>query len=199
MVRARGCRDVGMLTLGTGIGSSVILDGVPLRGRHGSAGNLGGHVVASVDGRPCTCGGLGCAEAEASGWAIGPIAASHPGFGASALAAEACVDYHAIFRLAGRGDRVAIEVRDRSVRVWAAAVVSLIHAYDLERVILGGGVMRAAEAILAPVRAHVDRHAWTPWGSVDIVAAELGNDAGMLGVAALMEDAGRGLGVRLRP
>ena len=106
---ARGCRDVGMLTLGTGIGSSVILDGVPLRGRHGSAGNLGGHVVASVDGRPCTCGGLGCAEAEASGWAIGPIAASHPGFGASALAAEACVDYHAIFRLAGRGDRVAIE------------------------------------------------------------------------------------------
>ena len=104
------------------------------------------------------------------------------------------MDYHAIFRLAGRGDRVAIEVRDRSVRVWAAAVVSLIHAYDLERVILGGGVMRAAEAILAPVRAHVDRHAWTPWGSVDIVAAELGNDAGMLGVAALMEDAGRGPG-----
>ena len=76
---ARGCRDVGMLTLGTGIGSSVILDGVPLRGRHGSAGNLGGHFVANVGGAACTCGGLGCAEAEASGWALGADGARPPG------------------------------------------------------------------------------------------------------------------------
>jgi glucokinase len=184
---ARGARDVGMLTLGTGIGSSVIVDGVPVRGRHGSAGNLGGHVVANVGGRACTCGGLGCAEAEASGWAVEAMAAAHPDFGRSALAAEPSVDYRAVFRLAALGDPVSIAVRDRSLQVWAGAVVSLVHAYDLERVILGGGVMRAGDAILGPIRAHVARHAWAPWGSVDVVPAALGNDAGMLGVAWLME------------
>ncbi len=187
---ARGCRDVGMLTLGTGIGSSVILDAVPLRGRHGSAGNLGGHFVANVGGAACTCGGLGCAEAEASGWALAPMARAHPGFAASALASADSLDYRAVFRLAEAGDAVAAALRDRSVSVWAAAAVSMIHAYDLERLILGGGVMQAGEAILQPVRAHVARHAWTPWGSVDIVSAELGNDAGMLGVAWLMEGPG---------
>ena len=73
------------------------------------------------------------------------------------------------------------------VGVWTAAVISMIHAYDLERVIMGGGVIAAGEAILGPVRASVARHAWTPWGSVDVVPAALGNDAGMLGVAWLME------------
>jgi glucokinase len=184
---AAGCRDVAMLTLGTGIGSSVVLDGVPLRGRHGQAGNLGGHLVARVNGRRCTCGGIGCAEAEASGWAIVELAMAHPRFAASRLAAEPQVDYRAVFALAAEGDEVAQELRDRSVCVWAAAVVSMIHAYDLERVILGGGVMRAGEAILEPVRDYVARHAWTPWGRVEVLPAALGNDAGMLGAAWLVE------------
>ena len=63
---ARGSRSAVMMTLGTGLGTSAIIDGVPLRGQHGQAGCLGGHLTANLDGRVCGCGNLGCAESEAS-------------------------------------------------------------------------------------------------------------------------------------
>ncbi len=182
---ARGCRSVVMMTLGTGIGASAIIDGVPLRGQHGQAGCLGGHFTAKVDGRKCLCGNIGCAESEASTWALPAQAKTHPAFAASRLAHLEILDYAAVFRAAARGDKVAVELRDRSVRVWSAALVNLIHAYDPECAVIGGGIMRSGAIILPRVRRYVSEHAWTPWGKVKIKAAALGNDAGMLGVASL--------------
>ena len=182
---ARGVRNVVMVTLGTGIGSSVIIEGVPLRGAHGQAGCLGGHLLANIDGRPCICGAVGCAEAEASTWVLPEIARARAGFAGSALAGEETIDFAAVFRCARAGDPVSQGVRDHCLRVWGGSIVSLIHAYDPERIILGGGVLRTAELVLAGVRTYVDRHAWTPWGKVEIVPATLGNDAGLFGVASL--------------
>jgi glucokinase len=186
---ARGCHDVVMMTLGTGIGGAAMVGGRLLRGRHFQAGVLGGHLVADFEGRPCTCGGVGCVEAEASTWALGAVCRETPGFEASALAREARLGFEAVFARAEEGDRVARAVRERCLRVWAAGAVSMVHAWDPERLVVGGGVMRSAALVLPAIEAHVHRHAWTPWGKVDVRAATLGERAALLGAVPLLEGA----------
>ena len=183
---ARGCDNVVMITLGTGIGGAAMIEGKLLRGKHAQAGCLGGHLPAKVGGRPCTCGAIGCLEAEASGWSLPFLASEWPGFSASKLAGQDNVDFKMLFELADAGDRVAVEVLDYCLKVWATGAVGLIHAYDPERIVIGGGVMRSAGIIVPYVQAYVKEHAWTPWGKVEIVAAQLGNDAGLFGAIPLL-------------
>lgn len=183
---ARGCRSAVMMTLGTGIGTSAIIDGTPLRGQHGQAGCLGGHLLANWEGRECRCGNLGCAEAEASTWALPAQARAQSEFPRSRLARAKTLDYAAVFRAAARGDALALRLRDRAIQVWAGALVSLIHAYDPECAVVGGGIMRSRDFILPRLGHHVARHAWTPWGKVSVRAAALGDNAGLLGVAWLL-------------
>ncbi|MEO6435107.1 MAG: ROK family protein, partial [Tepidisphaeraceae bacterium] len=134
----RGYRSVVLMTLGTGIGTSAVIDGVPLRGQHGQAGCLGGHVTVNIDGEQCVCGNIGCAESEASTWALPAHARRDPEFASSALAREPLVDYRAVFIHADAGDAVARRLRDRTIAVWSAAAVTLVHAYDPQAIILGG-------------------------------------------------------------
>jgi glucokinase len=185
---AQGCKSTVMMTLGTGIGTAAIINGVPLRGEHGQAGCLGGHLTANLFGRECLCGNVGCAESEASTWSLPAQVRTNPAFTQSRLARAVKLDFAEIFRAAGFGDKLAVELRDRSIRVWSAAMVNLIHAYDPECAVVGGGVMRNGKIILAQMRRYVAYHAWTPWGKVKIKAAALGNDAGMIGVANLLSE-----------
>lgn len=182
---ARGSRNVVMMTLGTGIGSAAMIEGVPLRGQHGQAGILGGHWTVNLHGRACLCGNLGCSETEASTWALPALIREHPDFASSLLARERTLDFAALFQVAAQGDRVAIEFRKQAIHVWSVTLVNLIHAYDPECAIIGGGVLRGGNLILTGLRRHVARHAWTPWGTVKVKPAKCGNDAGMLGVASL--------------
>ena len=183
---ARGYHDVVMITLGTGIGGAAMIEGRLLRGKHAQAGCLGGHLPARIGGRPCTCGAVGCLEAEASGWALPLITKGWTGIEGSALAKLDKVDFRSVFELALSGDSVAREIRDYCIDVWSAASVGLIHAYDPELIVIGGGVMRSADVILPAVQTYVNQHAWTPWGKVKVVAAELGNHAGLFGAAPLL-------------
>lgn len=182
---AKGYDDVVMVTLGTGIGGAAMIEGQLLHGKHAQAGCLGGHLPARVGGRPCTCGAIGCLEAEASGWSLPLIAREWEGFEASALA-KTEINFRALFELADSGDRVAREVRDHCLLVWATGTVGLIHAYDPELLVFGGGVMRSGHVILPYIQEYVNAHAWTPWGEVQAVAAQLGNDAGLFGAAPLL-------------
>lgn len=182
---AQGCDDVVMMTLGTGIGGVAMIGGRLLRGKHFQAGVLGGHLVVDFEGRPCTCGGIGCVEAEASTWSLPGLCRGVPGFEASALAAAEPLGFEGLFAFAAEGDRVALEVRDRCLRVWAAGAVAMIHAWDPEVLVIGGGVMRNA-AVLPAIEAHVHRHAWTPWGQVAVRAAALGDRAALLGAVPLL-------------
>jgi glucokinase len=183
---ARGCDDVVMITLGTGIGGAAMIEGKLLRGKHAQAGCLGGHLPAKVGGRLCTCGAIGCLESEASGWALPIMAHEWKGFSTSQLARHDNIDFKTLFELADAGDRVAGEIREYCLQVWATGAVGLIHAYDPERIVIGGGVMRSAPVILPYIQAYVNGHAWTPWGKVQIVAAQLGNDAGLFGALPLL-------------
>lgn len=186
---ARGFDDVVMMTLGTGIGGVAMVEGRLLRGKHFQAGVLGGHLVAAFDGRPCTCGGKGCVEAEASTWSLPAVARETPGFAESALAEATPIDFRTVFEHAAEGDRVARTVRDRSLRVWAAGAVAMIHAWDPEVLVVGGGVMRRPDEVLPAIEAHVRAHAWTPWGTVAVRAAELGSYAALLGAVPLLQGA----------
>lgn len=180
---ARGRDGVTMLTLGTGLGVAAVVDGRLLRGSHGQAA-IAGHLTVQVDGRLCSCGNRGCAEAEASTAVLPGLARGDARFATSLLAHEAVIDYAAVFRLAAR-DALAADLRARACAVWASLLVSLVHAYDPEVLVLGGGIIAAGDDLFAPLRAHLAAHAWTPWGRVELRPASLGDDGALLGVAHL--------------
>jgi len=186
----RGFDDIVMTTLGTGIGGAAMIGGTLLRGKHAQAGCLGGHIPVQFGGRQCTCGAIGCAEAEASGWSLPLVAKDWPGFAQSRLAQEKDVNFEALFRLAEEKDAVALALRDRCLQVWATATVGLIHAYDPEIIIFGGGVMKSGGTIIPYVQAYVEKYSWTPWGKVKVRAAEVGNNAGILGAIPLLSEPG---------
>jgi len=183
----KGYRSLVLMTLGTGVGTSAIIDGIPLRGQHGQAGCLGGHVTIDVDGKKCVCGNIGCVETQASSWALPNIVKAHPGFSRSALAGEASIDFRVVFQLADRGDSVAREVRDRSIRVWSAAAVTLVSMYDPEVVILGGGIMKSPGPIVQMMESYINQHAWLGWGKIRVLPGELGDSAALLGLHHLFE------------
>jgi glucokinase len=183
---ARGFQDVALITLGTGIGGAAMVDGRLLASRHHQAGVIGGHIPVSIDGRACRCGGSGCAEAEASTWALPSICADWGGFAESSLAREERIDYATLFRHYDAGDAVATAVLERSCDVWATLAVTLIHAYDPEVLVLGGAVMRRSEEVLPRIRASVYDRAWTPGRRVRIEPAALGDDAPLYGAIPLL-------------
>ncbi len=142
----------------------------------------------SASARPCNCENHGRSEGEASGWALALVCRDWPGFQESSRARAREIDFRALFEHARSGDRVASEVRKRCVEVWSAAAVTAIQAYDPEVVIYGGGVMDAAEEILPPIRSFIHEHARTPWGKAGVRAAQLGEDAAVLGAVPLLRE-----------
>ena len=183
---AQGETDVVMFTLGTGIGGVAMIDGRLLRGKHEQAGVLGGHFPVTLTGRRCTCGGMGCAESEASGWALPLVAKSWLGFSSSAFAGRS-INFENLFSCAADGDTVAAGIADHCLRVWGATAVAAIHAFDPDLLVYGGGVMKSADAVLPYIQEYVRKYAWTPWGTVRVSAAKLGNQAALLGAIPLLE------------
>lgn len=185
---AMDAQDVVLVTLGTGIGAAAMIAGQPLRGKYDQAGCLGGHLPVVLGGRTCTCGNVGCAEAEASTWALPQICRDWPGFSDSELASAEEVDFTCLFACADRGDQVARKVLTRCYQIWGALAVALIHAYSPEVLLFGGGVLARESDILPPIRAHVQRHAWSPRGVVQIKAAALGPSAALYGAVPLLQE-----------
>jgi glucokinase len=179
---ARDTQDMVMMTIGTGIGSSAVLGGKLLRGRHFQAGCLGGHISIRYDGRPCNCGNIGCLEAYGSTWCLEEKVRSMQDFDTSLLAGAGVIDLSAVFEAAARRDAVGLRTKQECLDVWSAGIVNLIHAYDPEVVVVGGGVMSRSDEILPYLTERVHRHAWTPWGKPVIRPTELHSDAGILGV-----------------
>lgn len=187
----RGHDNLVMMTLGTGLGVATVIEGRLLHGVHGQAGILGGHLTVAYNGRPCICGNIGCAESEASTMVLEDLVRERADFAGSALAREPMLDYASIFRCAAEADACAVALRDYSLRVWSADAVNLIHAFDPEMIVLGGGIMASGEVIVTAMQEYVNEHALTPWGKVQIVASELGDQAALVACGWLVEDHGR--------
>jgi glucokinase len=177
-----------MVTLGTGVGGAAMMEGRLLHGKHFQAGCLGGHFTINFLGQPCNCGNVGCVETEASTWMLPLQARSDPAFFTSRLSGVNKIDYEKVFTAAQQGDLLAGRLVHKSLLAWSAAVVNLVHAYDPELVILGGGIMQSGEIILPFITKYVTRLAWTPWGKVSIRAAEHADNAALLGIAYLLRE-----------
>jgi glucokinase len=186
---AQGETDVVMVTLGTGIGGAVLMNGKILRSKHLLGGNLCGHIPVDFNGRRCTCGAIGCAEAEAGGWSLPLVAKAWPGFAKSALSREPAVSFRSLFEHATQGDGVACAIQERCLRIWGTLTTGLIHSFDPDVVVFGGGVLASADVIVPYIQKHVIEYAWTPWGKVRIKPAQLGSRAALLGAIPLLTGA----------
>lgn len=183
----RGIKNIVMMTLGTGIGTGVVIQDEVLYGKHYQAGSLGGHFIVDYKGQLCSCGNRGCVESLSSSFFLRRIIATHPHVSEQFKASHASCNFKDIFLLAGEADADARIIRDTCMDVWAAAVISFIHAYDPELVILGGGVMKSSETILAHINRKVVQSAWTPSEPVPVVASMLGDRAALYGLKYCLE------------
>jgi glucokinase len=155
-----------MLTIGTGIGGGLIVDGVPLRGARGFAPEYG-HMTLSLDGPVCTCGARGCLETLVSGPALGRA------YGGGATGAE-------VSRLALGGDADAVQAVQEIGRRLGVGVASLVNALDPDVVVIGGGLIALGDLLLEPARVAARSQALVG-DRVRIEPARLGPEAGMVG------------------
>jgi glucokinase len=188
---ARGARNAVMLTIGTGIGGGLILDGRLYRGATGAGAELG-HMSIDLDGPRCqgNCPGRGCAETMASGTALGregrAAAERDPdSVLGRVLAGGGRVDGVAVTAAAREGDRTAIGVFDRVGKNLGVALANYANIFEPEVIVVGGGVMAAGDLLLEPARSELSVRALPPMSRTPVVPAELGEDAGMIGAAAM--------------
>ncbi len=191
---AQGKPYMVMLTVGTGIGGGLVLGGEVYRGSTGAGAELG-HTVIQMDGPPCqgNCPNHGCVEALASGTALGregrAAAESSPDSALGKLLAEGEeVDGRAVTECALAGDEVSIGVFDLIGSRLGVACATFANVFQPDAIVVGGGVIAAGDLLLEPARRELRRRALTPMNRTPILAATLGNDAGMIGAAAMARD-----------
>ena len=189
----RGARDMFYVTIGDGIGGAIVLDGRLWTGASGFAGEVG-HITIDNDGIECECGNIGCLETVASGPNIVRRAnerlhrdgtsslsklAINKNFTAADLAHEA-----------NNGDDFSLMMIERTGKYIGTGVASVLNLLNIERIVLGGGVMDAGELILNPIINEAKRRAFQPcFEATQIVAASLGADSVSIGAAMLARDA----------
>jgi glucokinase len=188
---ARGSENAVMLTIGTGIGGGLILGGEIYRGSTGAGAELG-HMAIQMDGPGCqgNCPNRGCVEAFASGTALGreglAAAESNPDSALGKLLAEGAeVDGRAVTVAAQEGDETAIGVFDLVGGRLGVALAGFANIFEPEVIVIGGGVIAAGDLLLDPARRELEARALRPMNRTPVVPAELGEDAGMIGAAAM--------------
>ena len=174
----KGARNAVCITLGTGVGGGIIIDGGIYRGSTFSAGEVG-HMPLKEEGLSCNCGGYGCLERYVGNRHISEEFRSIKG-GDSLLSPES------ISIAARKGDKASIELWDRVGKRIGTTLAGIVNLLNPEKIIIGGGVAGAGELIFGPIRKTVKRRAMpVPGRAVRILKAKLGNDAGVIGAAAL--------------
>ncbi len=203
---AVGADHVLLVTLGTGIGGGLVLDGRVMRGAFGFAGEVG-HMVVDVDGLACPCGRRGCWEQYASGGALGRMGREEAerGLGAAwvqrAGGSIARVRGEHVTAAAAAGDVSARALLSRFADWFAIGLANLVDILDVERCVLGGGLVEAGETLLAPIRSSFATRllAASHRPEVAIVPALLGERAGAIGAALLAAEAMTGKALPPRP
>jgi len=192
---AKGARYAIGMTIGTGIGGGIVLDG---RLHHGAADCAGeiGHMTIEMNGRRCGCGNYGCLEAYASGPAIAVRAVEQLQLGAesgiSAMVAGklGLVTAQVVFGAAQDGDEVALEVVRDTARYLGTGVANLLNIFNPDMFVIMGGVTQAGESLFEPLRREVARRAFRPAvESCQIVPGALGGLAGVYGAARVFLNA----------
>lgn len=206
----RDVRNMVMLTLGTGVGGGVIINGELQRGAMDNAGEVG-HMITVPNGRKCPCGQRGCLERYSSAQAVADrlveaVGAGEdlalPSSGGSTSAGRgsslrAAIDDGQditstdVVRAATEGDALAAQIWDETAMYLAIACVNLQHLLNPERIVFAGGLINAGDKLLTPVRTHFEQQTWRiAKDQPQLELATLAGDAGLIGAAALARVAG---------
>lgn len=187
---AKGYRDVVMVTLGTGVGGGIILDGKIRAGVCGAAGELGHMIVDPQETAVCGCGGHGHLEQYASATGIVRLAkkALMESDVASSLREKERLLAKDVFDAAKEGDAVALSLVDEVCRILAAALGHVAAVVDPQVFVIGGGVSKAGKILTESLKKHYDRNLFAPLRGRDFCLATLGNDAGIYGAAKMILD-----------
>ncbi len=175
------------ITISTGIGGGVIVDGHLLLGRKGMAAEVG-HAVLLAGGPRCSCGNFGCWEAVASGTALAARAEEALAAGESSLLREMRgsepVTARAVAEAAVAGDTLAVRLMQREGEYIGIGIVNLLHLYSPERIAVGGGVMKSAEMLFPAIHQAIQSYAMKPYRDAIVDLPTLGDHTGVLGAAA---------------
>ena len=186
----KGHKNIVFVTLGTGVGGGVIVNGKLIAGVHGAGGEIGHIKVAEPNEMICGCGKSGCLEQYASATGIvkqaeRKLAQSDKPTKLTKYRTLTCKD---IFQCANQGDEIALELVDLMTQMLGKALAAVSSVCDPDIFVIGGGVSRAGEIILTGVRKHFIEYAFPAAASAQFALAELGNDAGMYGAVQLVLD-----------
>ncbi len=190
---AKGAKDFLMITVGTGVGGGIFLNGAPYRGSRGLGGEIG-HMVVKLDGDPCPCGGTGHLEAYVSRPAIAArgrqAAAQYSGREILATAGGSleAITAESVLIAAGAGDDAAREILLGCGETLGRALVGLVNIFNPKLIVIGGGIGEVADFMVERAAEVMRSEALAGRRDVSVVQAVLGNDAGILGAAALAFD-----------
>ncbi|MGB0767709.1 MAG: ROK family protein [Phycisphaeraceae bacterium] len=194
-----GLRHLALVTLGTGVGSGIVLNRRVFHGGGGLAGEVG-HMIVEPNGHLCACGQYGCLEQYASATAMvrqaTELIAAGKDSALKPLLTKGMLTTQDVFAAAQKGDLLAERLVDDLASYLAMACINLCRIIDLQAIVIGGGVAGAGEALLSPLRKSFSSQNWGIAGGVmpTLSATQLGNDAGFVGAAALaMAETGDGL------
>lgn len=175
-------------TLGTGLGAGAIIEGELLHGHFENALEVG-HTIVELDGRPCSCGQRGCLEQYCSASSLGRRATEEIERGAESSLAQHIEPNKPLGGVhvadaARSGDPLACRIWDDACRFLAIACINMQHCFNPERIVLGGGMSRAGDFLLDPIRLHLDTRKWNLHSDFpEIVIGQLDNNAGVIGAA----------------
>ena len=182
----QGIRSMILLTLGTGVGGGIILDNKIWHGADGMAGEIG-HMTLIPDGRPCTCGNIGCLEMYSS--ARGIVQSFREALGETTGGVPdqlRQISSEQVYEAAGAGNEIALQVMKDMGRMLGIGIASLINIFNPERIVVGGGVKDAWPLFIGATREEIMKRAFAvPAKRTEIVPSQLGDDAGMVGAAAV--------------
>jgi len=187
----KGCENLICITVGTGIGSGLIVNGKLVRGASNAAGEIGHIKLQMLDGPICGCGDTGCLEAFASGPSIVAMAEAYISGGKSTKYRELAnpdITPYVVYEAAKAGDPVAKRIFIITGEYIGIGLASVINLLNPEKVIIGGGVAASGDYLMEPIRETVKKRAMKIAGeAVEIVPAQLGNTAGVIGASMLIE------------
>ena len=190
----QGCKNLICITIGTGIGSGLIINGKLVRGASNAAGEIGHIKLEMHDGLLCGCGDSGCFEAYASGPSIVAMAKDYVQGGKSAKFRELAGSVDAITpaivaKAAEEGDVVAKKIFERMGEYLGIGLASVVNLLNPEKIVIGGGVADAGDILFEPLRKTLKDRAMPIQGeAVEVVHASLGNTAGIIGASLLIDN-----------
>ena len=188
-----GCDNMLMVTFGTGVGGGIILNGRPLNGAHGSAGEIGHLVMEPTETEACGCGKRGCAEQYCSATGIVRLAKKHLAAypGKSPLEQVQTLRCKDVFDAAAAGDASAQQILEQVYEYMGRLLANVCNTLDPEVVVLGGGVSRAGQPLLEGAYRYFQKYVYHGSAETRFAMATLGNDAGVYGAFKLVLDAQR--------